>query len=292
MRQEGWQSETKLARHGGLCPAPSEALQALPLSSSHAERAGHYSGICLLGCLLCPQGGRHPEGAGICSGTASRPPRQGPGAALQRRERSRQAGTQRAGQAEQAEQTPRSPLLCPRPHLAIPGLVANTVWIVTRVGREFLPQRWAQAAARGGEGCEPEQRSWAPAGGKLAAHPHRTKRDTPTARQGTVALSPGLTDGRAAGGAAEMEVGLQGYVICSGGEIHVLKNKQILMTKPLTPLATLFHWHPLPRALHSRCTVVMTVCVILVNSRPPSYMQVLARLAQRAWRLWERASLC
>lgn len=136
MRQEGWQSETKLARRGGLCPAPSEALQALPLSSSHAERAGHYSGICLLGCLLCPQGGRHPEGAGICSGTASRPPKQGPGAALQRRERSRQAGTQRAGQAEQI---PHSPLLCPRPHLAIPGLVANTVWIVTRVGREFLP---------------------------------------------------------------------------------------------------------------------------------------------------------
>ena len=33
------------------------------------------------------------------------------------------------------------------------------------------------------------------------------------------------------------------------------------MTKPLTPLATLFHRHPLPRALHSRCTVVMTVCV-------------------------------
>lgn len=64
------------------------------------------------------------------------------------------------------------------------------------------------------------------------------------------------------------------------------------MTKPLTPLATLFHWHPLPRALHSRCTVVMTVCVILVNSRPPSYMQALARLAQRAWRPWERASLC
>lgn len=121
-----------------------------------------------------------------------------------------QAGTQQAGQAEQ---TPRSPLLCPRPHLAIPGLVANTVWIVTRVGREFLPQRRAQAAARGGEGCEPEQRSWAPAGGKLAAHPHHAKRDTPTARRGTVALSPGLTDGRAAGGAAEMEVGLQGYVI-------------------------------------------------------------------------------
>ena len=36
----------------------------------------------------------------------------------------------------------------------------------------------------------------------------------------------------------------------------------------------------------------MTVRVILVNSRPPSYMQALARLAQRAWRLWERASLC
>ena len=123
MRQEGRQSETKLARRGGLCPAPSEALQALPFSSLHAERAGHYSGICLLGCLLCPQGGRHPEGVGICSGTASRPLRRGPDAALQRIARSRQAGTQ---QAWQAQQTPCSPLLCPRPHLAIPGPVANT----------------------------------------------------------------------------------------------------------------------------------------------------------------------
>lgn len=84
MRQEGQQSETKLARRRGLCPAPSEALQALPLSSSHAERAGSYSGICPLGCLLCPQGGRHAGAAGICSGTASHPPRRGPGAAIQR----------------------------------------------------------------------------------------------------------------------------------------------------------------------------------------------------------------
>lgn len=134
-----------------------EALQALPLSSSHAERAGSYSGICPLGCLLFPQGGRHPGAVGICSGTASHPPRRGPGVAIAR-ERSRQA-----------EQTPRSPLLCPRPHLAVPALGANNCLDVTRVGRELLPWCRAKAAAGGGEGCEPEQRSWAPAGGKLAA---------------------------------------------------------------------------------------------------------------------------
>ena len=55
-------------------------------------------------------------------------------------------------------------------------------WTVTRVGREFLPQHRAQAAARGGEDCEPEQRSWAPASGKLAAHPCHAEQDTPAMR--------------------------------------------------------------------------------------------------------------